>query len=104
MKIKCPHCGANNQDVTEKDRCWQCDTVLGAPVIAAEPTSPTASAEQKPPTAPRPTQVQKQVEPTPPTSRPTAPTSQSRFPVAPVVIGVVLLLIVLAIVFFIMKK
>jgi hypothetical protein len=92
-KIKCPHCGANNQDVTEKDRCWQCEVVLGAapvPADLAEPTAPTPS--------------QKQVEPQTPTPRPAASPPQSRFPVATLAIGIVVLLIVLAVVLFLMKK
>jgi len=95
-KIKCPHCGANNQDMTEKDRCWQCETVLGAPVsAAAEPIAPTV-----PISGP----VQKQAEPVTPVPRPADSSSQSRFPVTPIAIGIVLLLIVLAILFFLMKK
>ncbi len=91
-KIKCPHCGANNQDVTEKDRCWQCEVVLGAAPALAEPT----------PTAPTPSQ--KQVEPQTRTPRPAASSPQRRFPVAPLAIGIVVLLIVLAVVLFLMKK
>lgn len=92
-KIKCPHCGANNQDMTEKDRCWQCDTVLGAPAsaVADESAAPTIPA-------------QKQMEPTRPAPPPVPSSPQSRFPAAPVAIVIVLLLIVLAIVFFTMKK
>lgn len=30
-RIRCPHCGAMNQDVTPKDACWQCGKVLGDP-------------------------------------------------------------------------
>ncbi len=28
-KIRCPHCAAINQDVSEKDNCWQCGKMLG---------------------------------------------------------------------------
>ncbi|MCW3096502.1 MAG: hypothetical protein JWL77_2120 [Chthonomonadaceae bacterium] len=93
-KIKCPHCGANNQDVTEKDRCWQCDAVLGdpAPAVVAEPPAPLAAP------------VQKQVEPVKPAPLPVDSSPQSRFPVAPVAIVVAVLLILLAIIFFVMKK
>lgn len=35
-RVKCPHCGAGNQDATEQDTCWQCGQVLGAPVERAE--------------------------------------------------------------------
>ena len=31
-KIQCPHCKAVNQDVKTNDPCWQCGTVLSAPV------------------------------------------------------------------------
>jgi hypothetical protein len=94
-KIKCPHCGANNQDVTEKDRCWQCEVVLGAPPAPTDLAEPT-------PTAPTPSQ--KQVESQTPTPRPAASPPQSRFPVAPHALGVGVLLIVLAVVLFLMKK
>ena len=96
-KIKCPHCGANNQDVTEKERCWQCDLVLGA---APTPVDPA----QTPPTAPTPMPVQKQVEPRVPAPRPAAPPSQRRLPMVPIAIVIVLALIVLAIILFLMKK
>jgi hypothetical protein len=43
LRIKCPHCGAGNQDTTEQDTCWQCGNVLGAPVVRPEPT-PNSSA------------------------------------------------------------
>jgi hypothetical protein len=42
LRIKCPHCGAGNQDTTEQDTCWQCGNVLGAPVVRPEST-PIAS-------------------------------------------------------------
>ena len=35
-RVKCPHCGAGNQDATDADTCWQCSNVLGAPVARAE--------------------------------------------------------------------
>ncbi len=47
LRIKCPHCGAGNQDATETDTCWQCGTVLGAPVARMEEArsnAPSASA------------------------------------------------------------
>lgn len=94
-KIKCPHCGANNQDVTEKDRCWQCEAVLGAPAVVAEPTaSPTPAA----------TPIQQQIEPVAPAPRPTDSSPQRRFPATPVAIVIALLLILLAIIFFVIKK
>ena len=94
-KIKCPHCGANNQDVTEKDKCWQCDAVLGAPVAVADPAAPTV---------PVPSPAQKQIEPTASKPLPTVSSPQGRFPTAPIAIVIVLLLIVLAIVFLMLKK
>jgi len=95
-KIKCPHCGANNQDVTEKDRCWSCEAVLGdAPAPVAEPTTPAA---------PVAAQVQKQVEPTTPPPRQTDSSPKRRSSAAPIAIAVVVLLILIAIVLFMMKK
>jgi len=95
-KIKCPHCGANNQDVTEKDRCWSCEAVLGdPPAPVSEPVTPAA-----PVTA----QIQKQVEPAAPAPRPTDSSPQRRSPAAAVAIAVLVLLILIAIVFFTIKK
>lgn len=39
-RVKCPHCGAGNQDATEQDPCWQCGNVLGAPVSRAPRPAP----------------------------------------------------------------
>ncbi|HZO88072.1 MAG TPA: hypothetical protein VFB38_06995 [Chthonomonadaceae bacterium] len=39
-RVKCPHCGAGNQDATEQDTCWQCGNVLGAPVARVARPSP----------------------------------------------------------------
>jgi hypothetical protein len=39
-KIKCPHCGAMNQDVTEQDTCWNCGKPLSASVAVA-PVGPS---------------------------------------------------------------
>jgi len=94
-KIKCPHCGANNQDVTEKDRCWSCEAVLGDP--------PAPVAEPLTPAAPVTAQIQKQVEGAP-APRPTDSSPQRRSPAAAVAIAVLVLLILIAIVFFMMKK
>ncbi len=30
MKITCPHCGAVNQDVRPQDACWQCRKTLSS--------------------------------------------------------------------------
>ncbi len=50
-RIKCPSCGAINQDVTEKDACWQCSAALGAAGITAKPTAaappPRSAAEMR---------------------------------------------------------
>lgn len=47
-KIKCPHCGAMNQDVTAQDNCWNCGKPLGAaapPLVAATVTASEANSE-----------------------------------------------------------
>lgn len=93
-KIKCPHCGSNNQDVTEKDRCWQCNTVLGAAPAVVEPAA----------AATVPTPVQKQVEPASPVPVPGVSSPQRRFPAATVPVMIVLLLIVIGIVLLVLKK
>lgn len=38
-KIKCPHCGAINQDVTTQDSCWNCNKPLSAVSVTAETAS-----------------------------------------------------------------
>ncbi|HLK60977.1 MAG TPA: hypothetical protein VKU00_30715 [Chthonomonadaceae bacterium] len=66
MKIKCPHCGATNQDVSENDPCWQCGTILSAPPSALE-------TEEGPPTsAANPTSQ-------PPAPKRETPAAQSQF-------------------------
>ncbi len=46
--VKCPHCGAGNQDANETDRCWQCETVLGKPsTLTAIPMNPIVAATQQ---------------------------------------------------------
>ncbi len=42
-RVKCPHCGAGNQDATEQDTCWQCGNVLGAPVARTARSSPISA-------------------------------------------------------------
>jgi hypothetical protein len=42
-RVKCPHCGAGNQDATEQDTCWQCGNVLGAPVARTARPSPISA-------------------------------------------------------------
>ncbi len=47
-KIKCPHCGAMNQDVTAQDNCWNCGKPLGAaaaPLVTATVVVSEAGAE-----------------------------------------------------------
>ena len=46
-KIKCPHCGAINQDVTEKDTCWQCHKPLSASVTVTTAAPETETGGQK---------------------------------------------------------
>lgn len=48
-RVKCPHCGAGNQDATEDDTCWQCSSVLGSPVMRTEGASrPSATMTSEP--------------------------------------------------------
>ena len=46
-KIKCPHCGAINQDVTEKDTCWQCHKPLSGSATVATAVSEPETGGQK---------------------------------------------------------
>ena len=49
LRVKCPHCGAGNQDATEEDTCWQCGSVLGSPVTRAEGANrPSATMTSEP--------------------------------------------------------
>ena len=50
LRIKCPHCGAGNQDATELDACWQCGKVLGDPVDRTQTIHRTSPAYQSAPT------------------------------------------------------
>ncbi len=99
MKIKCPHCGANNQDVTEKDPCWQCSAVLGAaptPVVASAGSPPAADSGP----------VQQVVRPKEtPVSAPTKiPTDVPRgLPIIPIAVVIVIVVIVCA-VYLMMRK
>jgi len=47
-KIQCPHCGAMNQDVSLEEPCWQCGTVLGAPVSAIDTGEGAPSSQANP--------------------------------------------------------
>ena len=49
-RVKCPHCGAGNQDATEQDTCWQCGNVLGAPVERSPTPARASIAEAGAPT------------------------------------------------------
>ena len=35
-RVKCPHCGAGNQDAADTDTCWQCGEVLLSPVARSK--------------------------------------------------------------------
>ena len=86
MKIKCPHCGATNQDVTENDPCWQCGTILSAPTSAlttaeGPPTSAANTGSSSPtPAAQTPPATQ---QPAPPPAQPRAPQTIQRPAPAP---------------------
>ena len=46
--VKCPHCGAGNQDASDTDQCWQCDTVLGKPsTLTSVPMNPIIAATRQ---------------------------------------------------------
>lgn len=96
LRVKCPHCGAGNQDATEEDTCWQCGNILGATVTRAEPAVRTAPASLGSPT--------QQLDPNllsnlPPnvrsaTNSPTQRTLAIALGVAVMVIGVLIILVV----------
>ena len=124
MKIKCPHCGATNQDVSENDPCWQCGTVLSAPTSALStadgpptseanagaPTSPAAiqttsaatPTAAPPPVQPRVPQTVQRPAPTPaPVESRSAPAQRATnwVPIA-VVIALIVILIIIGVMFF----
>ena len=90
-KLKCPHCGAMNQDVKMSDLCWQCDFALDAPKVedvdlakphmhtAANAASDQVQLQQIPP---------HQVLPTPPSS------ASRKIPVAAIVAVLIILLLI----------
>ncbi len=41
-KIRCPHCAAINQDVSEKEPCWQCGKRLGSNLTDTDNTPKTS--------------------------------------------------------------
>ena len=45
-KIKCPHCGAINQDVTEQDTCWNCGKPLSASAAVIPAATDAANASE----------------------------------------------------------
>ena len=106
MKIKCPHCGATNQDVTEKDPCWQCGTILSAPVSALNtgdgpPTSAANAVQAESTAAPAPVPAaappktpQLAQRPAPPAPVSPAP-ARPAIPVAMIAIVVLLILAVI---------
>ena len=99
--IRCPHCGASNQDVTEQDACWKCGQVLGAPAAAdSVETSapPPAASSAKLSTAAR---MEAQAPPAPvegnaPANLPPTPIqkiSRAR-PIVPLIVFFVILIII----------
>jgi hypothetical protein len=96
-RVKCPHCGAGNQDATEKDTCWQCSNVLGASVarpVMPEPVETPANTT--------PTQQLHREEVPPPVRAANANTMQRTLTIALVV--AVLLIGLLMIVLFVMAS
>jgi hypothetical protein len=102
-RVKCPHCGAGNQDATEEDTCWQCGNVLGAPVmrVATPPSSGPLSA---------PTQ---QLDPTlaknlpnkyPPQNRPAPTGSSSRMLTVALVVAVLVIAALMILVFVMLSR
>ena len=110
-KIQCPHCKAVNQDVTLNDPCWQCGTILGAPVSAIEtgvgpPTSEVNPANKTGSSNPM---VQSQIERNRPRDRDEMPPSQrprtSSFNVGVVVVvGVIIAFLVMLLVVYLKMK
>ena len=107
-KIVCPHCKAVNQDVSGDDPCWQCGTLIGAPVSAIETAGGAPSSEANPAnaTASSNLQVQKEIEKTrpaggtPPSERPRASSTN----VSAIVIGTIILVVLVAVILFYVMK
>ena len=105
-KIKCPHCGAINQDVTAQDSCWNCNKPLAAASVTAETastsinvigvdTTPDASGQRL---KSQPT-LEERVE-----TRKLERAANRRSPVMPLAITLVVLLLALLIYYFVFLR
>ncbi len=101
-KLKCPHCGAMNQDVEASDLCWQCDFALDAPKV--EDVDLTKPELHTPANTPETlTQVQK------PAAQPTplpalTPTEKPASRTVPIFIIAAVVMVLLLILFLVLKN
>lgn len=112
-KIKCPQCGATNQDVTEQDACWKCGSILG--VTAAEAPAPVQSVETAPPDTPGapdapmveseqplPLQAERKAPETPPAER-LVVTRPSR-PMLPIVLAICIVIVLIVVIVLLLRR
>ena len=93
-KIKCPHCGAINQDVTEQEACWNCGKSLAAapaPLMDAPDASPEAGGQQMKTMKTKPTLEERVA---------ARKAARRANPAVPVILVILALLIILLIIFF----
>ncbi|HZT42861.1 MAG TPA: hypothetical protein VFA07_11905 [Chthonomonadaceae bacterium] len=99
--IRCPHCGASNQDVTEQDACWKCGKILNAPAEAApvqtsapDTTAGSANLSAAPQVETRtpPAPVESNAPATPPPA-PIQKTSPAR-PIIPLIVFLLILILI----------
>lgn len=101
-KIVCPHCQAVNRDVSLEEPCWQCGTVLGAPLSAIETGvgAPTSGANPANLAGSSSAPIQKQIERNTPSGavpaadRPRASTNTAAIAIALVIIAAIVILVV----------
>ena len=84
-KIHCPHCGASNVDVNPKDPCWKCTKKLNAPVVVQQVVE-----EEK--------HLGEQV-----TAVPARTHQDNRGPI-PLILGVVIAIVAIALVYFLSTR
>jgi hypothetical protein len=106
-KIQCPHCKAVNQDVSLDDPCWQCGTILSAPVSAIDTGVGPAASEVNPAntggSSSPPVQQQIERERSGPGTPPSEQPRTSSFNVGAIAIGLTILALIIIVIIFYLK-
>ena len=93
-RVKCPHCGAGNQDATEQDTCWQCSNVLGSPVARTDTAAPPAVTVSEPTQQFTPEMLNRMTVPEQKTVLPAVQTPAPRPALSPLVLALAALLLI----------